>query len=135
MIAKIKVLLKKHREIVSFGFWGGITSIINIGVFQILYLISAEYRISNIIALTITIIIAYIVNKKFVFRSRCANTKKLIGEIVRYVITRGFTMLIDYFGLILLTADLLINPQIGKFITTVIVVIINYALGKFHVYK
>ena len=128
-------MLKKYQEIISYTIWGAITTVINIGTFQLLFFLGVNYRISNQIALILTIIVAYIVNKIFVFKSRCSNSKALLGEIIRFTVTRGFTMLIDYFGLIILSNVVLLDPQVGKFITTFIVVFINYLLGKFHVYK
>ena len=140
MPVKMNFLINKFKspqfkEFINYGFWGFITTLVNIGSFQLLYYIGLDYRIANLITIIITKSFAYLVNKYFVFKSRCANRKELLNEVVRFMLSRGFTGLIDYFGLILLVQYLIINPQIGKIITVITVVIINYALGKFIVYK
>lgn len=142
MIKSFEAFLLRHKqnnfinmEFLSYNFWGCITTILNIGIFQLLFILGMDYRISNVIALVITKIAAYVVNKIFVFRSHCENTIDLLKEIFRYTTTRGFTMLIDYFGLVFLTTVLMINPQSGKFITTIIVAILNYTFGKFLVFQ
>jgi putative flippase GtrA len=56
-------------------------------------------------------------------------------EFLRFVIARGATMLIDYFGLILLVEAMHVDKLIGKVIITAIVVVINYILGKGVVFK
>jgi putative flippase GtrA len=128
-------LLKKilNKETFAYGIWGILTSLWNIGFFQILLYFGLDFRIANALALITIKILAYLVNKFFVFKSRCDSPKKLFMEILRFTLTRGFTMVLDFFGLIAL--NLLIDPRIGKVITTFLVVILNYLFGKFHVFK
>jgi putative flippase GtrA len=128
-------LLKKilTREVFNYLLWGILTSIWNIGVFQGLVYTGVDFRIANAAALITTKILAYLANKFFVFKSRCDTPGGLLMEILRFTITRGFTMLVDFFGLIAL--NMVLDPRIGKIITTLAVVILNYIFGKFHVFK
>lgn len=121
------------REVFDYILWGVLTSLWNIGIFQGLLYAGVDFRIANAAALITTKIWAYVVNKFFVFKSRCETPENLFFEIIRFILTRGFTMLVDFFGLIVLAAFL--HPRIGKIITTVVVVVLNYILGKFHVFK
>lgn len=43
-------------------------------------------------------------------------------------------MLIDYFGLVLMVEVLNLNESICKYFTTILVFIINYFIGKKHVF-
>lgn len=124
-----------NRETVSYLFWGVVTTILNIGLFQLLLLAGMPYRWANILTLIVVKIAAYLANKFFVFHSRSKNFGALLREILRYVIVRGGTMLVDYFGLILLVDLAGFPPMLGKVITTVVVVILNYILGKFGVFR
>jgi putative flippase GtrA len=128
-------LLKKifTREVFDYTLWGILTSLWNIGIFQGLLYTGVDFRIANVFALITTKIAAYVVNKFFVFKSHCETPGKILLEILRFTIIRGFTMLVDFFGLILL--EPLLHPRSGKIITTIVVVILNYILGKFHVFK
>lgn len=128
-------MLKKifNREVLNYTLWGILTSLWNIGIFQGLLYAGIDYRIANAFALVTTKVLAYLANKFFVFKSRCDTPRKLFVEILRFTVARGFTMLLDFFGLMVL--NLFLDPRIGKVLTTVAVVILNYLLGKFHVFK
>ena len=132
---KIKELINKHKEFINYGFWGVITTLLHIALFWLLTKIGIKYYISNLITLVTIKSLAYIVNKFFVFKTKCKNKKELLNEIIKYILSRLFTMIIDYFGLILLVEVFKINELIGKIIVLIVVVIINYFLCKKIVYK
>ena len=132
---RIKKLITKHKEFISYGFWGGVTTILHILLFWILTKIGIKYYIANIITLITIKALAYIINKIFVFKTKCKNKIELLKEIIKYTFSRLFTMLIDYFGLILLVEAFKMNELIGKVIVLILVVIINYFLCKKYVYK
>ncbi len=125
-----------NKETVSYLFWGLATTALNIGLFQLLLLTGMNYKIANVITLIVVKIAAYLANKFFVFHSRCDSFWALLAEILRYILARGFTLLVDYFGLILLVDVLGVHPEVvGKIITTAVVLILNYILGKFGVFR
>lgn len=131
-----KTILKRivNRETVLYGIVGIGTSLLNVILFQILS-IKLDYRYANLITLIIVKLAAYICNKNFVFQSHTANLKELAGEFSRFVIARGATMLIDYFGLILMVELLGMQKLFSKCFVTVLVIVINYFVGKKHVFK
>lgn len=119
------------REILSYGIFGVMTTVVNIAVYQVLVSIfEIEYWISNLMALLASKIFAYVVNKKFVFHSKCKDTKALLKEIIRFVFARGATGLIDYFGLILAVEVFSFNRVYSKYALQAIVIILNFVLGK-----
>ena len=130
-----KDFLKKHQEFISYSFWGVVTTILHILLFWILVNINIKYYIANIITLIVIKTIAYIVNKLFVFKTKCKNTLELFKEIIKYILSRLFTMILDYFGLILLVEVFNLDEIIGKITILIIVVIVNYFLCKYVVYK
>ena len=132
---KMKKLIIKHKEFIYYGIGGVITTILHILLFALLNAVGIKYYINNIITLIVIKILAYFVNKIFVFKSKCKNYKELINEIVKYIFSRLFTMIIDYLGLILLVEVFNINVLLGKIIVLIIVIIINYFLCKKYVYK
>ena len=129
----IKKLLT--REIILYIVFGVLTSIINVVSFYFLCMLGIDYLISNLIALVITKLSAYLCNKYYVFKTKCENIYELIKEFTSFFLSRAFTLLIDYFGLILLIEVFNIDKVISKVIVTIIVVIINYVLAKKYVFK
>ncbi len=127
-IAKIKGN-KRLQELLSYGFFGAATTVVNIAAYQLL-LLFLDYRISNLIAIIVSKLFAYITNKLFVFHSRCANMKELILEMSRFVLARGATGLVDYFGLIVAVEVMGLNLIWSKYGLQILVIILNYVLGK-----
>lgn len=132
-----KKLLNKalNRETILYAVFGVATSVENIVLFQALLWTGMDYKVGNVITLIVVKLTAYVLNKFFVFRSRCQNFYGLCREFFRFVLARGATMLVDYFGLILLVEALHVDKLIGKVIVTTVVIILNYILGKLIVFK
>lgn len=124
-----------NKETILYSIVGIITSILNILLFYILIIINIDYKIANIITLVIVKITAYVLNKNIVFKSKCSNKYDLIKEFIRFIIYRGLTLLIDYFGLIIFIDIFNINKLLSKIIIVIIVIIINYITGKKYVFK
>ena len=132
----VKKLIKKfvNRETILYGLFGVGTSVLNVVLFRVLISV-LDYKVANLITLIVVKLAAYLCNKNFVFQSKCANFLELVKEFIRFVIARGATALIDYFGLILLVEIFDANKMISKVFITVLVIVINYFVGKKHVFK
>lgn len=135
---KIKVIMKKifSREFITYGVFGVLTTLTNILTFKLLLEnLGISYGIANIVAVLTAKVFAYITNKLFVFHHHCENLTELLSEILRYVFARGFTGLIDIFGMFFAVEVLRTDEMIAKYIIQVIVIILNYILGKKVVFK
>lgn len=89
-----------------------------------------EYSYANLIALILSKSWGFISNKSFVFQSQ-TETAETFRELINYTFARGFTALIDYFGLILFVEQFHTSKQLSKYIITAVVIIMNYVLSKF----
>lgn len=133
----MKELMKKflNKETILYGIFGVGTSVLNIVLFQVLLMTNMDYKVANLITLVVVKIAAYICNKNFVFKSHCASFVELLKEISRFIVARGATMIIDYVGLIIMV-DLCKLPELpSKIFITTLVIVINYIVGKKHVFK
>lgn len=92
------------------------------------------YQIANLFSILLTKVFAYCTNKKFVFQTK-TNFREQIYEIVRYILGRGFTGVVDFVGLIFLVNVLSMDDRIGKMVMIVITTALNYLLGKVFVFK
>lgn len=92
------------------------------------------YHVANLISIIFTKIFAYCTNKKFVFQT-VTTLKEQMREIMRYVLGRGITGLVDFFGLMILTEVFLVDDRLGKIFMIVLTTILNYFLGKMFVFK
>lgn len=137
MFYNIKMILKKYltKEIIMYIIFGIVTTLTNIIIYSTLLSTNVEYKLANFIANILSIIIAYILNKKFVFCSKCDNWKELVKEIYLFMSARFVTFLIDYFGLIIMIEVLDAPNMISKCFITVLVIVLNYILSKILVFK
>lgn len=134
MLTRLRELLF-NREVMLYAIVGVATSAMNVVMFKMLLDFGWEYRIANVVTLIVVKLTAYICNKNLVFRSHCKSLFDLFGEFGRFVVARGATMLIDYFGLIALVDGLGFDKVFSKVFVTVLVIVINYVVGKAAVFK
>ena len=118
-------MLKK--ETFLYLIFGIFTTLINILTYKILVNLNINYIIANIIAWIISVIFAFITNKYIVFNNKTSN---FIKEFLKFVISRLGTGLFD------ITISLLnFDDFIMKIISNFVVIILNYILSKFIVFK
>ena len=131
-----KILSIINVETVRYLVVGGLTTLVNIISYAILYqILKIEVTISNVISVALAIIFAYMANKIFVFKSKTNSLKELICEMIKFCGARLSTMIIEVVGVFALYNIMKINPMISKILTQVIVVIVNYFISKFLVFN
>lgn len=92
------------------------------------------YQIANLFSILLTKVFAYCTNKKFVFRTK-TGFREQVSEIIRYVLGRGITGVVDFLGLIVLVNWMAVDDRIGKMVMIVITTALNYLLGKLFVFR
>ncbi len=150
MIETIRTLLRRHRETVSYLFWGVMTTLVN----YVTYLLLTEgfqvyYLTSNVIAWVVSVLFAYFVNKIFVFQSRDWAWRVALRELWQMVAARAFSLLLET-GILWFFVDLLrfgdVSVQlpggislgggaIVKLAANVVVIVVNYVLSKFIIFR
>ncbi len=132
---KIRVLLQKHRETVSYVFWGAMTTAVNYAVYLLLRQFQVYYAYANVAAWAAGVLFAYFVNKIFVFQSRDWNWRVALRELWQMVAARVFSGLLEQGILMLFVESLQCNDKIVKLFANVVVVIVNYVLSKWIIFK
>lgn len=134
---QIKKLVKKicTKEIILYAIFGILTTIINLVTFYILTnIFHLEENISNIIAIVIAVILAYLTNKDLVFHSKAKTLKEKGMQFSKFISGRAFTMVVEWVG----CAILFLTPiptMVSKLAVTIIVIILNFFISKFLVFK
>ena len=133
---KILALLKKYEEIISYLFFGGMTTIVNYAVYLPCYnWLGISGAVSNVIAWVAAVVFAYLTNKPFVFKSHDWSAKVVIPELTKFVSCRVGSGLLET-AIIFLTVDCLHwNGNVIKLLTSVLVVVLNYVASKLLVFK
>lgn len=136
MYQKILSLIKKYESILSYLFFGGLTTLVNFIVYYPLYnIVELSATLSNCIAWIAAVAFAYLTNKPFVFKSNDWSAKVIIPELARFVACRIGSGAAETL-IIFVTVDLLsINGNIMKIATSILVVILNYIASKLLVFR
>lgn len=127
--------MKKKDEIINYILWGVISTLLNIGLSQLLVIIGIDYKISNAITLVIVKIFSYVTNKLFVFKTPFENVVKFIKEFGSFIFARWITFLVDYFGVVLLVDGMKQNFLISKCVLSIVVIILNYCLSRWIIFR
>lgn len=136
MLDNIKNLVRKHWDILSYLFFGGLTTLVNFLIYYPCYnWLGLSATLSNIVAWVVAVAFAYLTNKPFVFRSHDWSWGTVGPELAKFVGCRIGSGLIETAALFL-TVDLLQwNGNVMKLILAVVVVILNYVGSKLLVFK
>ena len=150
MMMKIKDLLYKYKELITYVIFGGLTTLVNFVAFYVVTQILGEelYLLNNAIAWVVSVVFAYVTNKLFVFESKSWNLKLVAKESVEFVGARIFSFLIEEGGMLLFVSVLgfgeisfnifgftITGQLIAKLILAVVVVIMNYFFSKFIIFR
>jgi len=129
-------LIVRHREMVSYIFWGAVTTLVNYAVYFICTkLCSIHYLVSNIIAWVIAVIFAYVVNKVLVFGSKDWSKAKLFQEVWQFAAARVLSG-VGETGMLWALVDRMGYPDsVIKIIAGVLVILVNYAFSKWVIFR
>lgn len=132
---KIKELFTKYYDIITYLFFGVLTTVINYMVYIPCYnWLHLSATVSNVIAWVIAVAFAYLTNKPFVFRSHDWSMKTVVPELGKFLGCRIGSGVMETL-IILLTVDCLHwNGNVMKLFTNVLVVIVNYIGSKLLVF-
>ncbi|KPU45260.1 hypothetical protein OXPF_11520 [Oxobacter pfennigii] len=136
MIKKFDLLVNARHiwKIFKYLILGVITTIINFCVFSLCLIIGMHYMVSNFTAFVISVLFAYFTNKKWIFSD--SNTEKLyFPESIKFIGARIFTLVLESIILYIFIKKMSLNEYGVKVAANIMVVIINYILSEFIVFK
>ncbi|MBQ2987100.1 MAG: YfhO family protein [Tyzzerella sp.] len=134
---KIAKYYKKHREVILYLIFGVLTTLVSLFTYFVCVSFfldttkAMELQTANIIAWFVSVLFAYVTNRRYVFQSQGG-----IGhEMVKFYLSRIGTLGMDMFLMHLLVTAGGIQDGIAKVIVQVFVIVANYILGKLLVFK
>lgn len=131
-------LYNKYREILNYLIVGGLTTVISLAVYygSVLTFLDPEngmeLQAANILSWIAAVTFAYFTNRKFVFES---ENQHRLREAAAFYASRVTTLLIDMGCMLVMVTFLGLNDKAAKLIVQVIVLVGNYVLSKFLVFR
>lgn len=92
-------------------------------------------NVANVISVAAAMMFAYFTNSTFVFESEASTFREKFGEFVKFISARLVTMVVEVGGVWLMADVMRMNDYIAKFIIQFIVLVLNYILSKFLVFR
>lgn len=134
----IRNLYNKYEEIINYLVIGGATTVVSLLTYYVLTFTILDasntlyLQIANVISWVISVTFAYFTNRKYVFKLK-ENIN--IKEVVKFYLSRLTTLFIDMILMQIFVIRLKLNDKIIKLVVQFIVIVLNYVLSKFLVFK
>ncbi|UZS00172.1 GtrA family protein [Chondrinema litorale] len=129
----INLLYGKYGQVIKFIIAGGTGAVIELGLFILFTgLLSIHYLLSNLIAISIAILVNYIISQKWVFESG-RHSKEV--ELVVFIMLSVVIILLNQLLMWSFVDGLGFNEKISKVSSIALVAIINFFAKKFLVFK
>ena len=129
-------LFDRYKELLTYLFFGVVTTAVSYGVYFLLYNKFHCYAsVSNAISWLLAVIVAYLTNKTFVFRSHDWALRTVFFKFCEFAGLRVFTGVLETAIIFLLCDRLNWNGNWVKIGTSIFVIVLNYLASKFIVFR
>lgn len=127
----VKKLYFKYEKFIIYFIVGSIATLINALSYYFYRMIINTYEINVILSWVTSLIFAFYLNRKYVFKSK----NKIIKEFINFSLSRLLTLILELIFMYILVDLFKINDMLAKLINLIIIFISNYLLSKFLVFK
>lgn len=131
----IKELLEKYKEQILYLFFGVCTTAVNIIVYYVCDVLRFTTAVSTVIAWILSVLFAYVTNRKFVFISTVQGKGKIFKEGLRFFAYRAATGLLDLAIMIVFVDFLNFYGLLIKVLSNILVIVLNYIFSKLFIFK
>lgn len=123
--------MKNIYEVIRYGFWGIISTGINLGLFYVFIYFRMNYLLSNVLSFVIAVIFSYYFNHYFVFKSK----KNSHQSKVKFSLLRVISILVDSSLLYFVYEIIGIDLYIAKILVSALIIGSSYLVNRLWVFK
>ena len=132
----MKTLFQKYKELILYIFFGGLTTLVNWGMYWLLNdVVQIHYLWATAIAYLSSVLFAYVTNRIWVFESKVRGVKGILTEMGKFFLSRGATFLLDLLCMYVGVDLLRVNDKLMKLLSNVIVIAVNFILSKVFIFR
>ena len=133
---KLKEMMEKYKDIVPYAIFGILTTSINIVVYLFFaHILKKEVMLSTLAAWFLSVLFAYVTNRKWVFHSGVLTFSNIIREAVAFFICRLATGIADILIMFIFVNIFHFNDLFIKIISNIAVIILNYVASKWIIFN
>ncbi|MBO4395076.1 MAG: GtrA family protein [Eubacterium sp.] len=149
LLRRFEEPFQKHREGILYLLFGGLTTLVNLALSAFFWYVlkweewywgdfAVGTFLGNLISIVSSILFAYVTNRIWVFRSEVHGARGIAVEMAKFFAGRAATLVIEIGG-VQLTTMLFPGDSvilfIGKLVTQVLVILLNFVFSKIFVFK
>ncbi|MBR3152596.1 MAG: GtrA family protein [Clostridia bacterium] len=135
-------IYRNHREGMRYLVFGALTTVVNICVYIIFAKLifsgfddNIRVNISNILAIVISILFAYVTNKLWVFETKTNSKLDLLREFISFIGCRIVTAILDMVLMQITVNVFNWNDVLMKVLVNIIVIALNFVFSKLIIFK
>ncbi len=132
MFSSFAPFYKKHKSVLLYLLFGGLTTLVSIGTFALLLPV-IDALVANILSWVAAVSFAYGTNRTWVFSSKEKGTG-VFREICAFFGGRIFTLALEEGILFLFIKQLSFDSLSVKIVAQLVVLVLNYIISKFFVF-
>ena len=149
LLRRFEEPFQRHREGLLYLLFGGLTTLLNLALSALFWYVlkweewywgtfSIGTLLGNLISIMAAMLFAYVTNRVWVFRSEVHGTRGIALELAKFIAGRAVTLVVEIGG-VQLTTMLFPGDSvalfIGKLITQVLVILLNFVFSKVFVFR
>ena len=132
----IKEYWDKYKDVILYLVFGVFTTVVNIVSYWVCaHVFGMSVMASTVIAWALAVFFAYVTNRTMVFHSSATEKGEILKEIGSFFACRLGTGVVDWVIMFVFVNVLHFNDMIVKIAANVIVIVLNYILSKFVIFK
>jgi putative flippase GtrA len=132
---RLAELVEKYRDLIPYAVFGVLTTLVNIvGYWACAHPLGIDVLPSTVIAWVASVLFAYLTNRRWVFHSTVTGKAALV-ECAQFFGARLATGVIDFASMAVFVELLGFDDVVVKTLANVVVIILNYVLSKFVIFK
>lgn len=136
LLRPLQPFYQKYKEILLYLFFGGLTFFLSILLYWLFaHPLGLPPLIANAISWVLCVAFAYVTNRTWVFRDKAYEPRGILREAASFaagrLVTLGLEELILWLGITVLG----VNDVAVKIVAQVLVIVGNYLISKFFVFK
>lgn len=132
----MRKLIEKYKDVIPYLIFGVLTTLVNIVSYWVLaHPLRVGVMVSTVVAWILSVLFAYVTNRKWVFHSEVHTVPEVIREMVYFFGCRLATGLMDMLFMYIFAVRMQLDDTWVKIGSNVVVVILNYLASKLLIFR
>ena len=129
-------LLQKYRQVLLYGIFGFATFLVSMATYALCFRgLGLDALIANVISWIFAVLFAFFTNRRWVFDGSAEGSKGLWAQMASFFGGRLFTLAVEELILAVFVKWLKFDGLVVKVVAQAVVIVLNYFISKFWVFK